>query len=70
MKEGQTMKKTYFAPETTVVTVNTRHFFAASLGDLTESGGIVDLTEESADEGSSSWSRQGGVWDDDEDYDD
>ena len=57
------MKKTYFAPETTVVNVEIHHIMEGS-----ETLGISDETIEDASLAESR--RHSSVWDDEDDYDD
>lgn len=53
------MKKIYFAPETKVVKVRTNHIMAGSLTGTLEEGEIIDSPDGFG-------SREGGLWDDDE----
>ena len=64
-KEKDDMKKIYFAPETKTVKIHTQSIIAASLGQLAESGGSIDIPEGDAEAGADAMSRRsGGMWED------
>ena len=58
------MKKTYFAPEIEVVTIQSASSMLAGSPTMTLNNGEEDIVE-----GSNALSRGGGFWDDDEDED-
>lgn len=49
------MKKTYISPEMEVIKIQLTNIIAASLYDVSDTGGSTNLTDESADDGDNAW---------------